>query len=136
MSGMSENLSSERKMQIAEEMKHAVTMLAGERGWHDTRESWLAGAARKAGISYRQAKAFFYGEASNPSSEAVERVRAALKHTSAGAGLHENEIESLRTLVSQLDLVADRLERLGIGQDARRARGVSGRLRRLADGDR
>jgi hypothetical protein len=131
---MSDNPSSERKMQIAEEMKHAVTMLAGERGWHDTRESWLAGAARKAGISYRQAKAFFYGEAVNPSAEAVERVRAALQHQPVGTGLHDNGIEDLRALVSELDRVADRLERLGIGPDAGRARRVSGRLRGIADG--
>lgn len=36
--------------------------LAGQRGWHDTRESWLARGARKAGITLRRAKALFYEE--------------------------------------------------------------------------
>ena len=133
---MAENQSSEGKMTCADEMKTAIATLAGERRWHDTRESWLAGAARKAGISYRQAKAFFYGEARNPSVETVERVRAALKHQPVGTGSHDNGIEELRTLVSQLDSVADRLERLGVGADAGRARNAADRLRRVADGDR
>ena len=133
---MAEKSSSEGKMTCADEMRSAIATLAGERRWHDTRESWLAGAARKAGISYRQAKAFFYGEARNPSVETVERVRAALKHKLPGAASDDNGIEELRTLVAQMDAVADRLERLGIGKDADRARRVSGRLRSLADGDR
>lgn len=36
--------------------------LSGPRGWNDTRESWLARGARRAGLSIRRARAIFYGE--------------------------------------------------------------------------
>ena len=130
---MADNQSSEGKMTCADEMKTAISTLAGERRWHDTRESWLAGAARKAGISYRQAKAFFYGEARNPSVETVERVRAALKHQPVGTGLHDKRIEELRALVSELHRAADRLESLGLGASADQARAQADRLGNVAD---
>ena len=130
---MADNQSSEGKMHVADEMRTAVTTLAGERRWHDTRESWLAGAARKAGISYRQAKAFFYGEARNPSVETVERVRAALKHKLPGAAVDDKRIEELRALVSELHRAADRLESLGLGASADQARAQADRLGNVAD---
>jgi hypothetical protein len=36
--------------------------LSGPRGWNDTRESWLARGARRAGLSLRRARAIFYQE--------------------------------------------------------------------------
>ena len=36
--------------------------LSGPRGWNDTRESWLARGARRAGLSIRRARAIFYQE--------------------------------------------------------------------------
>lgn len=36
--------------------------LCGPRGWHDTRESWLARGARKCALTLRRAKALFYEE--------------------------------------------------------------------------
>lgn len=36
--------------------------LSGPRGWNDTRESWLARGARRAGLSLRRARAIFYLE--------------------------------------------------------------------------
>ena len=130
---MAEKSSSEGKMFCADEMRSAISTLAGERRWHDTRESWLAGAARKAGISYRQAKAFFYGEARNPSVETFERVRAALKHKLPGAASDDHGLEELRALVSELDRVADRLESLGLGASADQARAQADRLGNVAD---
>jgi hypothetical protein len=41
----------------------------------------IARAARRAGIGFRIAKAFYYGETLNPRSDAVERVRAAVRAT-------------------------------------------------------
>jgi hypothetical protein len=51
---------------IDDEMKRSIEQLCGPRDFHDTRESWLARGARRAGISYRAAKAFFYREKINP----------------------------------------------------------------------
>lgn len=36
--------------------------LCGQRGWNDTRESWLARGARKARLSLRRARSIFYQE--------------------------------------------------------------------------
>lgn len=39
-----------------------LCMLAGPADWNLTREAWLARGARKAGITYRRARALFYNE--------------------------------------------------------------------------
>jgi hypothetical protein len=63
---------------LLDDMQSAIEILAGPRQSGDTRESMIARAARKAGISYRQAKSFFYREAVNPSGLAVISVQRAL----------------------------------------------------------
>jgi hypothetical protein len=65
-------------------MRDLVAAAAGPRQWNDTRESWLARAARNAGVSYRQAKALFYGEITDDEHKTVRRMREA-------AGQHEAE---------------------------------------------
>lgn len=67
-----------RDMRLADEMHDGIVRLAGERGWHETREAWLARAARKAGITCRRAKTFFYREPGAYRAADVEAVRAAL----------------------------------------------------------
>jgi hypothetical protein len=64
--------------QIAAEMREGIATLAGDRAWAETRQRWIERAARAAGISYRAAKAMFYGEDHDPSSATVERVRRAV----------------------------------------------------------
>src|SRR5688572_24020036 len=46
-------------IEIARDM---LCELSGPRGWHDTRESWLARGARRAGLTLRRARAIFYQE--------------------------------------------------------------------------
>jgi hypothetical protein len=46
-------------VEIARDM---LCELSGPRGWNDTRESWLARGARRAGLSLRRARAIFYQE--------------------------------------------------------------------------
>jgi hypothetical protein len=75
--GKTENVT----MSVALEMKSSIVSLAGARSDCDTRESMIARAARRAGIGYRIAKAFYYGETANPRSDAVEKVRAAVRQT-------------------------------------------------------
>lgn len=58
-------------------MRTLVAAVAGPRTEFDTRESWLARAARTAGISYRQCKAAFYGEISDPEHKTIRRLQAA-----------------------------------------------------------
>ena len=89
-------------------------------------------AARRLSLPFSRAKDFYYR---NPRvavrADELERARRLATKVA-----DDNGIEELRALVSQLDSVADRLERLGVGADADRARRVSGRLRSLSDGDR
>ena len=56
-------------------MRELVSAVAGPRQWSDTRESWLARAARKTGISYRTIKAIWYGEIADESHNAVRLLR-------------------------------------------------------------
>lgn len=63
---------------LVDEMHSAILVLAGPRSSYDSRESMLSRASRAAGISYRQAKSFFYRESTNPSAHVVARVRNAL----------------------------------------------------------
>lgn len=67
------------EMCIADEMRAAIIDLAGPKDWIDTRQRWLERAARRAGISFRAAKALYYGETPDPRSSVVEKIRAALK---------------------------------------------------------
>ena len=81
---------------LADEMHDAIVSLAGERGWSETREAWIARAARRAGISVRAAKSFFYKEAANPAALTVERVRIARGH-------HDKPADLARRLRARLD---------------------------------
>lgn len=58
-------------------LRELVAAVAGPRQWSDTRESWLNRAARKAGISYRQAKALFYEEIKDPNHRSARLMRDA-----------------------------------------------------------
>lgn len=54
-----------------------IEAIAGPRQASDTRESWLARAARKAGISFRQCRALYYGETTDPKHSIGSRVQSA-----------------------------------------------------------
>jgi hypothetical protein len=63
-------------------MRELVAAVAGPVQWNDNRKSWLSRAARRANVSYRQAKALFYGEINDPEHKTVRRMQVA-------AGRHE-----------------------------------------------
>lgn len=55
-----------------------IEVIAGPKLASDTRESWLARAARRAGITFRQCRALYYGETVDPKmSVAIGVVTAA-----------------------------------------------------------
>jgi hypothetical protein len=95
---------------LIDEMRDAIRELAGPRDFNDTRESWLNRAARRAGISFRQAKAFHYGETPNPRASDVEKVRTAIRttQTRTGARTHvrdvEERLQELEKLVAEIRL--------------------------------
>jgi hypothetical protein len=43
-------------------MRERIGLLAGERQWSDTRDAWLARAARACGLRYARVRAIWYGE--------------------------------------------------------------------------
>lgn len=95
---MPENSSSRAEMNaLLDDMQTAIMALSGPRQSSDARESMIARAARKAGISYRQAKAFFYREAVNPSGLAVVSVQRALQ------AMNAEEIRGERERIAQLE---------------------------------
>ncbi len=78
-------------------MRELVAAVAGPRMDTDTRDSWLRRAARNAGSTYRQAKALFYGEITDPHHRTVSKFREA-------AGRHE-----ARNLAAQFESLANAL---------------------------
>lgn len=112
-----------------DEMHDLVQRAAGP---HAPWKVRVARAARKLGISFNRAKDFYYRDRRvTVHADELERARRLAK-----VAPHDNEIEELRTLLAQLDGVADRLERLGVGPDADLARRAARRIRRVADGSR
>ena len=96
---------------IATEMRECICAIAGERGWTETRQAWLARAARKAGISFRAAKAIFYGEVTDPKASVVEGLRAAAAQKTKSiekAAQHEfadiaGRLDRLEATLNQID---------------------------------
>lgn len=104
------------------EFSELVAAVAGPRLVNDSRESWLRRGARNAGVSFRQMKALFYGEVSNPHSRLVRRVREA-------AGLREavdlaERFEGLAASLSQNNPVVYRKDVARLVNAARSLRGL------------
>lgn len=73
-----EKSSGRPEIPLANAMHDAMVRLSGPRKWSDTRESWLARGARRAGITVRQAKTLFYKETQNPCGALVYQVQQAV----------------------------------------------------------
>lgn len=81
-------------------MREHIATLAGPRQWSDTRESWLARAARKAGLSYRTIKALWYGEITDENNASARLLRQAAElanqYESMARIMNENNSEFYR----------------------------------------
>jgi len=76
---MSEIQSGERSV------RREIAIVAGERGWGDTRESWLARVPRRVStVSFRTVKALWYGEIDDPEHWAARDIRRAAEAIRAG----------------------------------------------------
>jgi hypothetical protein len=90
-------------------MRSLIVAAAGPRLDTDTRETWLARAAEVAGVSYRQARAIYYGENVKPDSDAVRAFEeAARERAREGAGVLAQRFDSI---VVQLENEAAFLDR-------------------------
>lgn len=61
----------------------------------DTRESWFARGAKKAGVQWRQLKALFHREVTDPKHSIGERVKVAAAEARKEAIEHAAQIETL-----------------------------------------
>jgi hypothetical protein len=92
-------------------MRNEIAILAGPRGWGDTRESWLNRVcAAVPTVSYRTVKAIWYGEIEDPDHWAIRDIRRAVavieaqRHTAEVAG-------QLESLLAGRDAAAPALDR-------------------------
>ena len=74
--------------------KNAIASIAGAMEFSDTRESWLARAARKAGITHRQCKALYYGEIVDPKLSVASGVLRAAEEARSSALMLATKFEA------------------------------------------
>lgn len=124
---------------VITEMQGAVRHLAGPRQYGETVERAIERAAKLASLSYRSAKAFWYGERQNPRERDVSLVREALRalepmsadvarFASDQEMRAHDEIRALRARLEALEhyLAEPRAQPVGAGHlPLRRGAGVS-----------
>lgn len=74
---MSEKSDRIRRMPRTLDWPSEIGLIAGNMQPSDTRESWLARAARKSGASFRQIKALYYGEINDPRFSVATKIISA-----------------------------------------------------------
>lgn len=96
MSQKSHKSCQERHMNIAADARAMVAAAAGERGWGDTRESWLGRAARRLKFTYPRTRSIFYQRAVVTAEEwcVLQETMAQLTQSAAERqkAIHELEI--------------------------------------------
>lgn len=96
--------------ELAIEMRQAIVTLAGERSWTETRQRWLERAARRAGITYRSARALFYCEPHQPRAAVVDQVRAAVSQQKREEAISREELAEMRTRIALAEARFDRMD--------------------------
>jgi len=109
------------------EMREAVEIVAGPRGFNDTRESWLARAARRANVSYRTTRALWYGEITDPEHKAARRMTdAARRHGAIEAKELAGRFETIAASMRVTDEDRYRADIDAMVHAARALRGLAG----------
>lgn len=94
------------KMSLAVEMQNGIKELGADGKNGGNRETMIAHAARQAGITFRQAKTFFYAESENPRGKAIEAVRAAIARKEQEKAA-SNELTELRQRIARIEQLLD-----------------------------
>ena len=95
---------------LAAELRDAIIEIAGAPTWFENRKSWLARAARTAGIPHRTAKAIFYREVEDPRGSVVEKIRAARARLQSAQEENENKArDEYRILCERIAILEARL---------------------------
>jgi hypothetical protein len=101
-----------------------VTEVAGPMQASDTRESWLARAARRSRISYRQIKALYYGQTKDPRTSVALGVLSAADKARAEASALASQFENLAGSLNAKDEDFYSPDVLALIDAARRLRGL------------
>jgi hypothetical protein len=83
--------------------RQEVVWVCGPRLETDTRESWFARGAKKAGVQWRQLKALFHHEVTDPKHSIGERVKIAAAEARREALQHASQIETLVSRMQHTD---------------------------------
>jgi hypothetical protein len=110
-------------------MREYVLEVAGQGGVYDNRMSVIARAARKAGITFRQAKSLFYGEITDPTHLAARRMI-----DEANAIKDRREEKAASNELNELRQRLARLEHLLLATDPDFHRETVAALREQTDG--
>jgi hypothetical protein len=85
-------------------VRKEIAIVAGPRGWGDTRESWLARVPRKVStVTFRTVKALWYGEINNPEHWAARDIRRAANAIQAGREETEALAKQYETILGGLN---------------------------------
>lgn len=123
---MSESSDGNRKMHRVLNWQVEIETIAGPMLASDTRESWLARAARRASITFRQCKALYYGETADPKHSVASGVIEAAELARREAREMASRFEKLAGSLNANSEIADRYsdDVVALVQAANRLRGV------------
>ena len=99
---------------IETDWRSEVVWVCGPRLETDTRESWFARGAKRAGVQWRQLKALFHHEVVDPKFSIGERVKKAAAEARREALAHAMEMQSLigRLTHTDPDFYGEEVDRL------------------------
>lgn len=118
--------SSDGKRMSAINWRDEVTWACGPLSHGDTRESWLARGARRSRVTYRQIKALFYGETSDPKFSVAVSVRSAAEQARREAAALASRFESIAGGLNATDPDFHRSDVAALIDSARALRGLGG----------
>jgi hypothetical protein len=93
----------DRMTTIQTDWRREVVWVCGPRLETDTRESWFARGAKRCGVGWRQIKALFHGEVTDPKFSIGERVKTAAAEAREEALQHARQLESLIARLEHTD---------------------------------
>ncbi len=93
----------DRSKMSGTDWRQEVVWVCGPRLETDTRESWFARGAKKCGVQWRQLKALFHREVTDPKHSIGERVKVAAAEARKEALEHASQIESLVSRMQHTD---------------------------------
>ncbi len=110
-------------IKVKDEGRLCVATAAGDRGWDDTRQTWLARAASRLGLSYSRVFNIWYGRARLYADE-LEEMRAKITELKWRQRRHEDRLNEVANRIQAL--AGDETSRMERGSDRLDGDGPSG----------